>query len=267
MDIAVYADASQNALDIQPGLGGAASVSAKFPGMVISGVRYDEKEPAAKALLESCKTVTDKVEKDIGEYMGFKLSLRMEGMTLDKKFRLLIRGSMTYQIDLGADAFGNITRINNVLSELPKRLDGAKSQLETVLSQQEAAKQELEKPFALADELREKETRLALLNAELNIEGSGGLDVMNEPDDRSAEREQNEDADYDEDYELDDIDGEDETSPFNIVNPGASVNYSSVPDRQYAYGKSRPPLLETIRNYSADKKAPAPGKKTSEREI
>jgi hypothetical protein len=269
-DAALYAAESKKTLDVLPGADvGAAAVSTKFPGMTVDGVTYDEKEPAAKALLDSCKTVTNKLEKEIGEYMGFKMSLRLEGMTTDKKFHLLLRANMTYQIELGADSFGNITRINNALADLPKKLEGAQLQLETLLSQQEAAKQELEKPFALTDELSEKETRLALLNAELNIEGSGGMDVVNDPDTRAdAAKERYEDSDYDDDYEPDenDIDGG-ERKPFTLVNPGMTFHYPPEQERRVAYGKTKPPLMEAIRNYNAEKKPPVPGRKSSEHDI
>jgi len=154
-------------------------------------------------------------------------------------FKLHLRGNMTYELDLGTDAFGNITRINHALNDLPKRLEFAKAQLDTLLSQQEAAKQELEKPFTLADELAEKEARLALLNAELNIEGGGGLDLMNEPDNRNE--------------------------AANEVEPEADDEYD---EPEAAYAKSvKPPMLETIRAYNAEKKPSAPGKKSAEHEI
>ncbi len=98
--------------------------------------------------------------------------------------KLNLRGTLTYQMELGAGAFGNITRINNALADLPKKLETAKAQLDNLLTQQEAAKQELDKPFAQAEELAAKEARLALLNTELNIEGRGGMDVVNDEDRR-----------------------------------------------------------------------------------
>jgi hypothetical protein len=159
-----------------------------FPGMTINNVAYTEKEPAAKALLESCKGVRGKsADVPIGEYMGFKLSLQYE--SFGQQIHLLIRGAMTYRVDLGTDAFGNITKINNALDKLPERLEGAKSQLENLNRQSDAARIEITKPFAQEAELQQKEARLALLNADLNIDdrGNGGdLDVINDTDDRNA---------------------------------------------------------------------------------
>jgi hypothetical protein len=165
--------------------------------------------------------------------MGFKMSIQYE--SYGNLFKLHLRGNMTYQVDLGTDAFGNITRINNALADLPKRLEGAQSQLDNLLIQQEAAKSELAKPFTLADELAEKEARLALLNADLNIDGDGGFDVMNDTDSRDeAEPE---------------IDGDE---------------YERQP---YSAKSTKPPILDAIRSYNSEKPPSVPGKKTSEIDI
>lgn len=184
-DIAKYAELKEKSVDIQM-LDGATCVGAKFPSMVIKGVTHTEKEPAAKALLDACSGIIDNGDKQIGEYMGFKLSISFDSFS--KQIKLQMRGNLTYQIDLGTDAFGNITRINNALEELPKRLEGIQSQLDNLYSQQEAAKVELALPFEQEPVLAEMEARLALLNADLNIDsdGSSGLDVINDTETRNG---------------------------------------------------------------------------------
>ena len=201
------------------------------------GLLYkSEKEPAAKALLEACKGVKDRTETSMVEYMGFKMSIQYDSHS--SLFKLNLRGNMTYQTDLGTDAFGNITRINNTLEGLPKRLDGAKSQLDGFLSQQEAAKQELGKPFASADELAEKEARLALLNAELNIDGSGGLDVENDADN------QHDSDDY---IEADDEEYDDDEPEY----------------RRESAKSTRTPMLERLANFKPEVKPNTTDKKSS----
>jgi len=240
-DIINYDKFNEELADVQTSLtGNAATVTAKFPGMMVYGVTYKEKEPAAKALLEACKGVTDKREVNVGQYMGFHMSLQFD--SFNKVFNIMLRGNMTYQTDLGTDTFGNITRINNVLNDLPKKLEGAKSQLENLYSQQEAAKLELEKPFALADELKEKEARLALLNADLNIDGNGGFDVMNDTDTRSENEDEIEpesDDEYDEDYE------------------SGNASAKSV----------RPKFVDELRSFNAEKNQYISGKQKSEHDI
>jgi len=94
---------------------------------------------------------------------------------------------MTCQVELGTDTLGNITLINNALEKLPDRLNGAKSQLEGVNRQIEAAKIELAKPFKQENELQEKETRLAFLNADLNIDGEGGFEIIGDTESRKSD--------------------------------------------------------------------------------
>jgi hypothetical protein len=186
-DIAAYA--AEKALNMgtpqTPGTqvtitNGAASVSSKFPGMMINGVTHTEKESAAKALLEACKGIKGReTELPVGEFMGFKLSLSYA--SFGQTINLMMRGAMTYQVELGTDAFGNIQRITNALDKLPERLDVQKRQLEN-LQKQAAAKEELAKPFTMEEELQAKEARLALLNADLNIDGD--MEVLNDLENR-----------------------------------------------------------------------------------
>jgi hypothetical protein len=188
-----------------------------FPSMTIGGTVYAEKEAAAKKLLELLVPTNVHIDSVIGEYMGFKMTLQTEsffGMS-EKQFVLKLRGNMTYQTDLGKDAFGNITRINHTLSSLPDKLAGAKSVLEETLKQQAAAKEELQTPFSGEAELAAKEARLAELNAELNIDdrGSEGITMT--------------------------VTNDEETEDFEEDEP------------QYAYGKRKPSILDNLKNYSS----------------
>jgi len=240
-DIILYNSHSEKLTAVQESMtGGAVSASLKFPGMMVNGVEYRDKEPAAKALLETCKNIRDRTEVNVGEYMGFQMSVQYE--SYGNLFKLHLRGNMTYQLDLGTDAFGNITRINNTLADLPKRLESAQSQLDGLLSQQEAAKQELEKPFVQESELAEKEARLALLNADLNIDGDGGFDVMNDTDSRTenaVETDTETDSEYEGEYEP------------------PKVSEKSM----------KPSILERIENFDGGKYNSVSGRKSSERDI
>jgi hypothetical protein len=121
-DIALYESEQAKATTVQTTATGGTSVTSKFAGMNIKGKIYTE-----KALLE---------------YLGFKLSLTFA--TYTKQINLYMRGAMTHKIDLGTDAFGNITIINHALDELPHPLQGAKEQLVNLEQQVEAIKAELE---------------------------------------------------------------------------------------------------------------------------
>ena len=134
-------------------------------GMKIHGTTYNDKTEAGSALLDACMEISSPDPVDIGSYRGFTLSAKFSSY----KHKLSIKGTVTYQVELGADARGNITRIDHTLDKIAGELKRYKTKLENLLQQQEAAKVEVKKPFPFEDELREKSARLAELDAELNI--------------------------------------------------------------------------------------------------
>ena len=75
--------------------------------------------------------------------------------------------------DRGTDPRGNLTRIDNALSQMPQRLEAVKNQLDNLYQQQAAAKAEVGKPFPQEQELRDKSARLAELDVLLNMDGWG----------------------------------------------------------------------------------------------
>ena len=140
-----------------------------FVGMEVSGSRFIEKEDAGKAILEACKTVKDMQSVEIGKYSGFTMSLSVENFGRD--YVLSLKGKMAHAVSLGVDPRGNIQRIDNVLAAMEDRMRQAQAQLSNLEQQREAARQEVGKPFPQESELREKSTRLAELDAQLNLAG------------------------------------------------------------------------------------------------
>lgn len=93
--------------------------------------------------------------------------LNLSGFT----HKLTLKGAVSYQVEPGADARGNLTRIDNALDKMPESLETCKIKLSNLLQQQEAAKAEIGKPFPQEEELQRKSARLSELDAELNIGG------------------------------------------------------------------------------------------------
>jgi hypothetical protein len=98
----------------------------------------------------------------------FTMSLTLEDFGRD--YILTLKGELSHRVELGKDARGNLIRIDNVLNQIPARIQSAQAQLENVRSQLETAKAEVGKPFPQEEELRIKSARLNELNAELNID-------------------------------------------------------------------------------------------------
>ena len=142
-----------------------------FVGMEIRGDRLTDKENAGAALLDTCKEVKGKDPVQIGSYRGFAMSVAFDSMW--KTYTLTLKGQMTHRVELGADARGNLVRIENALEKMPERLRSVQDQLENLYNQQAAAKAEVGKPFPQEQELTAKTARLIELDMELNLDSKG----------------------------------------------------------------------------------------------
>ena len=142
-----------------------------FAGMEIRGDLLTDKENAGAALLDACKEVKTSDPVQIGSYRGYAMSVEFSAWK--QEYTLLLKGQMTHRATLGTDPRGNLTRIDNALSQMPQRLEAVKNQLDNLYQQQAAAKAEVGKPFPQEQELRDKSARLAELDVLLNMDGRG----------------------------------------------------------------------------------------------
>ena len=137
----------------------------KFSPMILNGQAYIKKEDAGKMLLKICKNKGSKEPEDIGEYRGMKMQLEIVG----QDFILELNNNSSYIVKLGSDIHGNITRIDNVITDMSKKLEDNKLKLSTLKQQFENAKVDVKVPFDKEEELAEKTKRLNRLNKELEI--------------------------------------------------------------------------------------------------
>ena len=137
--------------------------------MEISGKVFTEKKEAGAALLAVCKDIKSvDAAMDIGSYQGFNMRIQFDSWS--KEFILSVKHESVAKVRLGADALGNIIRINNLLESYPEKLAEAEQRLETVQEQMTNAKEEVGKPFPKEEELNQKLERLSELNALLNMD-------------------------------------------------------------------------------------------------
>ena len=139
----------------------------KFCPMTLKGVTYTEKADAGEMLLAICKDYPMSAATEIGSYRGFRIEIYYD--TVNAHYCMNLCGKAKHKVDLGSDALGNLTRIENELSKLPARLEATKTKKAETIAQLETAKEEIKKPFAFEDELKEKTERLNALNIELNL--------------------------------------------------------------------------------------------------
>lgn len=152
----------------------------KFCPMTLKGVTYTKKADAGEMLLAICKEYPMSAPAEIGSYRGFKIEVFYD--TVNAHYCLNLCGARKYKVDLGMDALGNLTRIENELAKLPARLEAAKTKKAETIAQLETAKVEVEKPFAFEEELKEKTERLNALNIELNLNEKDTPVIDDEPE-------------------------------------------------------------------------------------
>ena len=139
-----------------------------FVGITILGKDYTDKEKAGEAILAAYKSVKNDQELGIGQYRGFLMYLMYN--PLGNQYILTLKGEMSHPVELGTDARGNITRIDNALAGIQKRIQNVQNKLNDLNQQMTTAKAELGKPFPQEEELRAKSARLAELDAKLNLD-------------------------------------------------------------------------------------------------
>ena len=149
-----------------------------FAGMVVKADQLTDKDNAGAALLEAFKDVKGMEPVSIGTYRGLQMSLTLEDF--GREYVLTLKGQMSHRVSLGKDARGNLTRIDNVLSAIPERIQNIQNSLGSIYAQMETAKAEVDKPFPQEEELRQKSARLAELNAELNIDDKTPMERLAE---------------------------------------------------------------------------------------
>ncbi|MBN3025470.1 DEAD/DEAH box helicase family protein [Ruthenibacterium lactatiformans] len=139
-----------------------------FCGMEVDGKRYAEKEDAGKAIIDVCTRMTGSDAVLLGQYRGFSMVLAYDGRS--NEYRITLKGTLSHTVTLGADVFGNITRLDNALENLAGSLQAEQNSLEETKTQLENARTELAAPFAREEELAEKTARLKELNILLNMD-------------------------------------------------------------------------------------------------
>ena len=161
--------------------------------MVLNGVIYTERENAGKAIIHACTHMNGVETVPVGSYRGFDMVLSYDSKA--NEFHMTLKGSLSHPAVLGADAGGNVTRIDNALEKINERLENARSQLAHATEQLENARTEMTSPFPREAELAEKTRRLNELNVLLNLNESDRVVMSEEPDEddkprpRTADRE------------------------------------------------------------------------------
>ena len=140
----------------------------RFVGIEVNGAFCSEKAEGGQKIIDACQQMNSPDPITLGTYRGFGLELSFD--TMERTYKVKIRGAASRTISLGTDPAGNITRIDNAIEKISDNLEAVKAELEGLEKQFEVAKEEVKKPFSKEQELKEKTDRLNVLNGLLNVD-------------------------------------------------------------------------------------------------
>ena len=146
-----------------------------FSPMIIKGFGYNEKKEAGQAILEACKAMKNPEPVPLGQYRGFDMELSFN--TFNRTYEVVIKGQLHHRVPLGSDVFGNIQRLDNMLTSFEQRKQECQARLENAKVQLENAKVEAQAPFPREEEYVTKSKRLEELNIELNLDKTEIVDI------------------------------------------------------------------------------------------
>ncbi len=169
------------------GFGTSDDIQNKFAGMTIRGNAYTEKVDAGAAILETCRAMTSPEPQELGSYRGFPMLFSFD--SFGKQYMVTLQGAIGHTVTLGTDVHGNITRLDNALADIPKKLEYCREQFKTLRQQMDTAKGQIEVPFEKEEELQTKTARLVELNSLLNMDQRENIIMETEPDEEALEPE------------------------------------------------------------------------------
>ena len=133
-----------------------------FTGIMLAGKMEMDKKAAGEQLLKSIREGRVNSPTKIGNYRGFEIQSYFDAYT--KTYQGILVNESKHYLEFGNSALGNITRLDNLLEDIPKKLEREKQRLKTHEDEFINAKEEIKKPFAKAEILTEKRQRLNEVN-------------------------------------------------------------------------------------------------------
>lgn len=140
----------------------------EFQQIKIKDMLIVDKKQAGNAILLACKGYDGQDKKYIGEYRGFDLYIQFN--SLSQYYIMSLKKELYYPVELGNDVYGNLTRIDNAIENIPKSLKVEKELLQNTLQQLHNAELEVKKPFEKEDELNDALKKLSKINKELDLD-------------------------------------------------------------------------------------------------
>ena len=139
--------------------------------ITIDGTEYMDRKEAAQALedavLDFVKKSSDS-EKEIGEFQGFKLSVKAVMFGNEPDISVTMKGNAEHKCALTSSFSANLKRMESTLYKIDQTISDAQSNINKLKMDLENARRIVNTPFPQQAELEQKTERLASLTDELN---------------------------------------------------------------------------------------------------
>lgn len=203
--------------------------------MKIGNRVFTDKKEAGAVLIDMCRSAKQpNMAVTIGEFQGFPMKVSFDSFY--SKFTINLKGSLSHEVEIGADPLGNLQRLSNALEGMAGKMAEVEQKLANVEHQLETAKVEVTKPFDKEQELSEKLERLSELNALLNMDEKGESCIGMEEDIESGK----ESEEIKEDSEIGEAEKQLQTEQQIVPNePLKPVINLPVTDKVTGHGEER----------------------------
>ena len=139
--------------------------------ITIDGTEYTDRKEAAQALedavLDFVKKSSDS-EKEIGEFQGFKLSVKAVMFGNEPDISITMKGNAEHKCALTSSFSANLKRMESTLYKIDQTISDAQNNVNKLKMDLENAQRIVNTPFPQQAELEQKTERLASLTDELN---------------------------------------------------------------------------------------------------
>lgn len=139
--------------------------------ITIDGTEYTDRKEAAQALedavLDFVKKSSDS-EKEIGEFQGFKLSVKAVMFGNEPDISVTMKGNAEHKCALTSSFSANLKRMESTLYKIDQTISDAQNNVNKLKMDLENAQRIVNTPFPQQAELEQKTERLASLTDELN---------------------------------------------------------------------------------------------------
>ena len=139
--------------------------------ITIAGTEYTDRKEAAQALedtvLDFVKKSSDS-EKEIGEFQGFKLSVKAVMFGNEPDISITMKGNAEHSCTLTSSFSANLKRMESTLYKIDQTISDAQNNVNKLKMDLENARRIVNTPFPQQAELEEKTERLTALTEELN---------------------------------------------------------------------------------------------------